>query len=65
MAKLSREELKNIRGEEVETFLKQRGYRLSTTPFGAKPGKVIAYVSRAVPWKKRGRIPKNLHLVQE
>lgn len=65
MAKLLRSELENVRGEEVETFLKQRKVRLSTSPFGAAPGKVIAYVSRAVPWKKRGKVPRNLHLTQE
>lgn len=64
MAKLLRSELENIRGEEVESFLKQRRFRLSTTPFGASPGKVIAYIARAVPWKKRGRVPRNLHLTQ-
>lgn len=64
MAKLLRSELENIRGEEVESFLKQRKFRLSTTPFGADPGKVIAYVSRSVPWKKKGRVPRNLHLAQ-
>jgi hypothetical protein len=58
--KLSKEELKNIKGEELESFLKQRRFRLSTSPFGAAPGKVIAFVGRAVPWKKRGRIPRNL-----
>ncbi|MBA7681057.1 hypothetical protein ES703_89385 [subsurface metagenome] len=65
MAKLLRSELENIRGEKVESFLKNRRYRLSTSPFGAAPGKVIAYVSRSVPWKKRGKVPRNLHLTQE
>jgi len=64
MAKLTRDELENVRGEEVESFLKQKEYRLSTSPFGAAPGKVIAYVSRSVPWKKRGKVPRNLHLAQ-
>ncbi|MBA7703326.1 hypothetical protein ES703_112108 [subsurface metagenome] len=64
MAKLLRSELENIRGEEMESFLKQRRVQLSTTPLGAAPGKVIAYVSRSVPWKKRGKVPKNLHLTQ-
>jgi hypothetical protein len=62
--KLSREELENIGGEELESFLKQRRFRLSTSPFGAAPGKVIAFVGRAVPWKRRGRIPRNLPSVQ-
>ena len=64
MAKLTRDELENVRGEEVESFLKQKEYRLSTSPFGAAPGKVIAYVSRSVPWKKKGRVPRKLHLTE-
>jgi len=62
--KLTREELENVKGEKLESFLSQRRFRLSTTPFGAAPGKVIVYVAQAVRWKKKGRIPKNLHLVQ-
>lgn len=64
MAKLLRSELENIRGEEVESLLRERKYRLSTTPFGAAPGKVIAFIGRAVPWKKRGNVPRKLHLLQ-
>jgi hypothetical protein len=63
MAKLTRDELENVKGEELESFLKQKKFRLSTTPFGAAPGKVIAYVGQAVPWKKNGRIPKSLSSV--
>ena len=63
MAKLTRDELENVKGEEVESFLKQKEYRLSTSPFGAAPGKVIAYVSRSVPWKKRGRVPRKISSV--
>lgn len=62
--KLTRDELERMRGEEVEAFLRQTEYRLSTTPFGAAPEKVIAYVGKSVPWKKRGRAPRNLHLLQ-
>ena len=64
MAKLTREELENVTGEGIESLLKDKRVRLSTTPFGVAPGKVIAYVSRAVPWKKRGRVPRKLHLAQ-
>ena len=64
MPKLTRDELENIPGEEVESFLKQRKFRLSTTPFGASPGKVITFIGRGVPWKKRGRVPRKLHLTQ-
>jgi hypothetical protein len=63
VAKLTRDELERIKGEEVEAFLKQRRYRLSTSPFGAPPGKVTAYVSRAVLWKKKGKVPQKLHKV--
>lgn len=63
MAKLLRDELENIRGEEAESFLKQTRYRLSTSPFGAGPGKVVAFIGRSVPWKKRGRVARKLHLV--
>lgn len=62
MAKLTADEVRNIRGEEAEALLRNRKLRLSTSPFGAMPGKVIAYISKAVPWKKRGRVPKKLHL---
>lgn len=62
MTKLTREELEHVTGEKAESILKDKRYRLSTSPFGAAPGKVIAYVSRAVPWKKRGRVPRKLHL---
>ncbi|MBA7684765.1 hypothetical protein ES703_93174 [subsurface metagenome] len=64
MAKLTRDELENVTGEGIESLLKDRRVRLSTTPFGAAPGKVIAYVSRSVPWKKRGKVPRKLHLAQ-
>jgi len=64
MAKLTRDELENVRGEEVESFLKQRRYRLSTTPFGTAPGKVIVFIGRSVPWKKRGRVPRKLHQIE-
>ncbi len=64
MPKLLRSELENVRGEEVEALLKQTRFRLSTSPFGAAPGKVIAFIGKAVPWKKRGRVPRNLHLTQ-
>lgn len=64
MAKLTRDELENVTGEEIESLLRDRRYRLSTSPFGAAPGKVVAFIGRAVPWKKRGRAPKSLHLVQ-
>lgn len=62
MPKLSRDELEQVRGEVLEGFLRQTKYRLSTSPFGAAPGKVVAYIGRGVPWKKRGRVPKNLPL---
>jgi len=65
MAKLTREELEHITGEKVESILRDKRIRLATSPFGAKPGKVIAYVSRAVSWKKRGRAPRKLHLTQD
>lgn len=64
MAKLTRDELENVKGEEVEALLKERRFRLSTSPFGAKPGKVVAFIGKSVPWKKRGRVPRNLHLTQ-
>lgn len=64
MAKLLRSELENVKGEKVEALLKERRFRLSTSPFGAKPGKVVAFIGRAVPWKKRGRVPRNLPLLQ-
>ncbi|MBA7599129.1 hypothetical protein ES703_06156 [subsurface metagenome] len=62
MPKLTSDELEQVRGEELESFLRQRTHRLSTTPFGAIPGRVITYVGRSVPWKKRGKVPKNIHL---
>ena len=62
--KLTKEELENVKGEELESFLAQRRFRLSTSPFGAAPGKVIVYVGKSVPWKRRGKVPKNLHLPQ-
>lgn len=65
MAKITREELENVTGEKIDSLLRDKRIRLSTTPFGAAPGKVIAYVSRAVPWKKRGKVPRKLHLVQD
>lgn len=61
MPKLTKDELEQVKGEELESFLRQRAYRLSTSPFGAIPGKVVSYVGRSVPWKKRGRVPKKLH----
>lgn len=64
MTKLTRDELENIRGDQVESFLKDRRFRLSTSPFGAAPGKVVAFIGHSVSWKKRGRIPRNLHLTQ-
>jgi hypothetical protein len=64
MAKLTRQELENIKGEKIESLLRDKRIRLSTSPFGAPPGKVIGYVSKAVPWKKRGKVPQKLHLVQ-
>lgn len=63
MAKLTKDELENVRGEELESFLKQRRFRLSTTPFGAKQGKVVAFIGRSVPWKKKGRAPRKLSSV--
>ena len=62
--KLTKEELANVKGEALESFLAQRRFRLSTSPFGAAPGKVIVYVGKSVPWKRRGKVPKNLHLAQ-
>ena len=62
MPKLTRDELENIRGEEIESLLNNRKCRLSTTPFGAKPGKVVAFIGEAVRWKKRGHIAQKLHL---
>lgn len=59
--KLTRDELERVKGDELESFLRQRRYRLSTSPFGAMPGKVIAYVGRSVPWKMRGKVPRNLN----
>lgn len=64
MAKLSRDELENVTGEEIESLLRDKRYRLSTTPFGATSGKVVAFIGKAVPWKKKGKIPRNLHLAQ-
>ena len=64
MAKVTREELQNVTGEAIESLLRDRRYRLSTSPFGAAPGKAVAFIARSVPWKKRGRIPRNLHLVE-
>lgn len=61
--KLLKSELERVKGKELESFLTQTKYRLSVTPFGAGPGKVIAYVSRSVPWKKKGRVPKKLSSV--
>lgn len=61
--KLTRTELERVSGEELEDFLVQRRVRLSTTPFGAAPGKVVVYLARAAPWKRRGRVPRKLHLV--
>lgn len=63
MAKLTRDELERVRGEELEAFLRQRRYRLSTSPFGAPLRRAVAYVGRSVRWKKRGRVPKGLHKV--
>lgn len=63
MAKLTRDELENVKGEELDSFLQQRAYRLSTSPFGAPLGKVVALIGRSVPWKKRGRVPKHLNRV--
>ena len=65
MAKLTREELENVTGEGIESLLKNRKVRLSTSPFGAAPGKVVVSIGRAVPWKKRGKVPRNLQLAQE
>jgi len=65
MAKLTREELENVTGEGIESLLKDRKVRLSTSPFGAKPGKVVVSIGRAVPWKKRGKVPRNLQLAQD
>ena len=62
--KLTRDELEQVGGEELEEFLRQKRYRLSTSPFGARPGKVVAFIARAAPWKKRGKVPRDLHLVQ-
>lgn len=62
MTKLTRDELENIKGDELESFLRQCRLRLSTTPFGAAPGRVVAYIGRAVSWKRRGRVPRNIHL---
>ncbi len=60
MAKLLRSELENVRGEEVEALLKERRFRLSTSPFGAKPGKVVVAIGRAAPWKRKGKVPRKL-----
>ena len=62
MAKLTRDEIENIRGEEIESLLNDKRIRLSTSPFGATPGKVVAFIGKAVRWKKRGHIAQKLHL---
>lgn len=64
MAKLTRDELENVTGQRIDSLLGDRGYRLSTSPFGAPPGKVIVSIGKAVPWKKRGKVPRNVHLTQ-
>jgi len=61
--KLLRSELERVKGEELESFLSQTKYSLSVTPFGAKPGEVIAYLRKASPWKKKGHVPKKLSSV--
>lgn len=63
MAKLTKEELQNVTGEDIDALARDRRIRLSTSPFGAAPGKVTPYIGRGVPWKKRGRVPRKLHLV--
>jgi hypothetical protein len=64
VAKLTRDELEKVRGEGIEPLLRDRRYRLSTSPFGTLPGKVIVYIGRSVPWKRKGKVPRNLHLTQ-
>lgn len=58
--KLTRQEIESVRGSELEGFLQQRDYRLSTSPFGVAPGNAVVYVGRSVSWKRRGRVPKCL-----
>jgi len=65
MAKLTRDELENVSGERLESLLRDRGHRLATSPFGAAPGKVVVFIGKSVPWKKRGKVPGNLHLAQD
>jgi hypothetical protein len=65
MAKLTRDELENVTGEKIDSLLRDKRFRLSTTPFGAAPGKVVVSIGRAVPWKKRGKVPRDLHLAQD
>jgi len=62
MAKLLREELESITGEGIDTLIRNRKIRLSTSPFGSAPGRVTVSIGRSVSWKKKGRIPKKLHL---
>lgn len=60
MAKLTRDELARTTAEKADLVLAERRYRLSTSPFGAAPGKVVAFVGKSVAWKKRGKVPKHL-----
>ena len=60
MAKLTRDELDRVRGEELEVFLSQRRYRVATTPFGALQGQAVIFIGRSVPWKRRGHPPRGL-----
>lgn len=65
MAKVTREELQNVTGEKIDALVNDQRVRLSTSPFGVAPGRVTVSIGKPAPWKRRGRVPRKLHLVDD